>query len=98
MSKKRAYPFSHGGVRYFVAVRPLEAEDKRLCSLTAAQRAVLALLAQGLTNAEIATRRKTSPRTVANQVASLLRALGCASRAELALLGRLASSGVGSEG
>ncbi len=98
MPKKRAYPFSHGGARYFVAVRPLEAEDARLSSLTAAQRAVLVLLAEGLGNAEIAKRRKTSPRTVANQVASLLRALGCASRAELALLGRLASRGVGPEG
>jgi DNA-binding NarL/FixJ family response regulator len=81
-----------------VVVRPLEAEDARLSALTPAQRGVLALLVDGLTNAAIAKRRRTSARTVANQVASLLRALGCASRVELALLARLAGGGIGREG
>lgn len=39
-----------------------------------------------LSNAEIAERRGTSPRTVANQVASLFRKLGVASRSELRAL------------
>jgi DNA-binding NarL/FixJ family response regulator len=41
-------------------------------SLTIAERDVLELLAQGLTNKQIATLRGRSIRTIANQVASLL--------------------------
>jgi DNA-binding CsgD family transcriptional regulator len=38
----------------------------------------------GLSNAEVAIRRGTSPRTIANQLASVLRKLGVGSRYELA--------------
>jgi DNA-binding NarL/FixJ family response regulator len=86
----RVYVFTHEGSRYFVATKELDAPDPRISSLTPAQREVLALLADGCSNADIAARRKTSPRTTANQVASLLRALGCDSRTELALIGRSA--------
>ncbi len=51
--------------------------------LTAAERDVLARIASGASNAAIARARKASVRTVANQVASLLRKLGAASRYEL---------------
>jgi DNA-binding CsgD family transcriptional regulator len=51
--------------------------------LTQAEREVASLLLAGLSNAEIALRRATSPRTVANQVASLFRKLGLGSRHEL---------------
>lgn len=44
---------------------------------------VLALVSEGLTNAEIASRRRTSVRTVAHQVATLFRRFGVASRVEL---------------
>lgn len=53
-------------------------------TLTAAERDVLELLLAGSSNAEIAKKRKTAIRTVANQVASLFRKFGVGSRAELA--------------
>jgi len=52
--------------------------------LTPAEAAIAAAIQDGLSNAEIARARGRSPRTVANQVASLLRKLGAGSRAELA--------------
>jgi DNA-binding NarL/FixJ family response regulator len=51
--------------------------------LTTAERAILAFLLEGRTNDEIAGARGRSPRTVANQVASIFRKLGVASRREL---------------
>jgi DNA-binding NarL/FixJ family response regulator len=56
-------------------------------SLTAAERDVLALVRMGYTNAAIATARKRSERTVANQVASLLKKLDAPSRRALAVAG-----------
>ena len=53
-------------------------------SLTAAERDVLELLRRGMTNAEIARLRERSARTVANQVASILRKSGVPSRRGLA--------------
>jgi DNA-binding CsgD family transcriptional regulator len=62
-------------------------------SLSAAERDVAMAVLQGLSNAEIAAFRGTAPRTVANQVASLLRKLGARSRTEaIAALGRLQRS------
>jgi DNA-binding NarL/FixJ family response regulator len=52
-------------------------------SLTRAEREVAVLLLDGKTHAEIGRSRKTATRTVANQVASVLRKLGVHSRAEL---------------
>ena len=52
--------------------------------LTDRQLEVLVLLAEGRTNAEIATRLVVSPRTVDNHVAALLRRLGVRSRREVA--------------
>ena len=54
-------------------------------TLTPAERAIAKAIGKGLSNAQIARARKTSERTVANQVASLLRKMNVASRAELAL-------------
>lgn len=51
--------------------------------LTAAEVEVARLAALGRTNAEIARIRETSVRTVANQMATLLRKLGVASRADI---------------
>jgi DNA-binding CsgD family transcriptional regulator len=52
--------------------------------LTDAERKVVALLLEGYANAEIATRRRASVHTIANQVASIFRKLGVGSRHELA--------------
>jgi DNA-binding NarL/FixJ family response regulator len=50
-------------------------------------------LIEGLSNSEIATARQTSVRTVANQVASILRKVGVRSRSEaVTALGRLQRS------
>ncbi|CAN5670467.1 hypothetical protein BH09MYX1_BH09MYX1_36510 [soil metagenome] len=51
--------------------------------LTTAERAILDLVVRGQSNREIAMARSTSIRTVANQVAALLRKLGASSRYEL---------------
>lgn len=58
-------------------------------ALTAAEREVVTLLLEHLSNAEIAERRGTSLRTVANQVASIFRKLGVQSRSELVASGAL---------
>lgn len=51
-------------------------------SLSAAERIVALALLEGLSNSDIAKARKTSVRTVADQVASLFQKLGVRSRAE----------------
>lgn len=58
--------------------------------LSSAEAEVLARIVQGESNAEIAKARRTSVRTIANQVASVLRKTGCASRFEL--IGRFAGA------
>jgi len=51
--------------------------------LTKAEEEVLAFLLDGCDNASIAAARRTTLRTTANQVASIFRKLGVASRTEL---------------
>ena len=51
--------------------------------LTSAERDVLARVVRGESNQAIASARKTSVRTIANQVASLLRKCSAASRFDL---------------
>jgi DNA-binding CsgD family transcriptional regulator len=50
---------------------------------TAAERAILDYVRAGLSSSEIARARGTSPRTVANQLASMYRKTGVTSRHEL---------------
>src|SRR4051812_22557203 len=54
-----------------------------VAALSPSERAVCELIASGASNAEIARARKTSARTVANQLASAFRKLGVSSRFEL---------------
>lgn len=65
-----------------LGVAPSFATEK----LTLAERDVLSLVREGLSNGAIARRRGTSERTVANQIASLLRKTGADSRRGLAVL------------
>ncbi|HEY6077994.1 MAG TPA: LuxR C-terminal-related transcriptional regulator, partial [Polyangiaceae bacterium] len=58
----------------------VDAASATTAQLTEAEAGVLALVREGLTNAQIARRRRSSPHTVANQVATLLRKLGLPSR------------------
>lgn len=56
------------------------------CQLTSAEGRVLELALSGHSNAAIASLRRVSPRTIANQLASIYRKLGCGSRMEAARL------------
>jgi DNA-binding NarL/FixJ family response regulator len=53
-------------------------------SLTDAELKIAAMVAEGLSNPEIAQRLVTSPRTVGTHVSHILKKLGVASRAEIA--------------
>jgi len=66
-----------------LAVAKVELCPRSLSELTSAEREVALLVLDGLTNAEIGVQRKTSPRTVANQVAAVFRKLGVHGRLEL---------------
>lgn len=59
---------------------------RELQGVTASERKVAELAASGCSNREIAARRGTSARTVANQLASIYAKLGVQSRAQLTLL------------
>jgi DNA-binding NarL/FixJ family response regulator len=62
-------------------------------SLTAAERVVALALLDGWSNSEIARARRTSLRTVANQVSSIFQKLGVRSRSQaVGALGRLQRS------
>jgi predicted ATPase/DNA-binding CsgD family transcriptional regulator len=67
-----------------VPPRPREASRSNAAGLTARQLEVLALLAGGLTNAEIADRLVVSPRTAEHHVAAVLTKLGAATRRDAA--------------
>jgi DNA-binding CsgD family transcriptional regulator len=71
-----------GGLEVLVASYPVGASVGHT-ALSAAEQEVARLLVDGLSNRDIAARRGTSSRTVANQVASMLRKLGVTSRNEL---------------
>jgi DNA-binding CsgD family transcriptional regulator len=58
-------------------------QDHSVPALSAAERVVLDHVVAGKSNAEIAALRRVSVRTIANQVASLLRKFGVGSRFEL---------------
>jgi DNA-binding CsgD family transcriptional regulator len=65
-----------------VLVMP-ETETAQVAGLTVAERDVVRLIRTGARNEEIARVRRTSMRTVANQVASILRKLGVHSREDI---------------
>ena len=68
-------------------------DGERLAPLTEAEREIALLLVRGATNREIALQRGSAERTVANQIQSLFRKLGVASRAELAATALRSSQG-----
>jgi DNA-binding NarL/FixJ family response regulator len=53
--------------------------------LTDRQREIAALVAEGLTNGEIATRLVLTPGTVANHLALIMRAIGARNRVQVAV-------------
>jgi DNA-binding CsgD family transcriptional regulator len=58
-------------------------ESPEASTLTKAECAVVELALGGLSNADIARRRRSSPRTIASQLAAAYRKLGVGSRREL---------------
>ena len=62
---------------------PTSDDLPRADELTLAESNVLQELLEGRTNKEIAAKRSSSVRTVANQVATIFRKLGVSSRSEL---------------
>jgi DNA-binding CsgD family transcriptional regulator len=78
-----AHTFSAGGQEFLVLSYSV-AMNEPPAELTDAERAVVAAVLDGRTNAAIASMRGTSPRTIANQVAAVFRKLGVRSRTELA--------------
>jgi DNA-binding NarL/FixJ family response regulator len=79
----RVSRFEAEGLRFAVISLPNETVPDRVDRLTPSERAVTSLLLGGLSNAEIAAKRGTSERTVANQIAAIFRKLGVSSRTEL---------------
>ncbi|SHN36120.1 response regulator transcription factor [Cryptosporangium aurantiacum] len=61
---------------------------RRLAALTGREREVAGLVAEGLSNAEIARRSRTSETTVKTYVSRVLTKLGCENRVQVALLVR----------
>jgi len=74
--------FQLGGLDFVVLSAPLTPPEK--ATLTKAEREVMELVVAGLSNSEIAERRRTSVHTVSNQLAAVFRKLGVGSRVELA--------------
>jgi len=74
--------FQLGGLDFVVLSAPLTPPQK--VALTKAEREVMELVVAGLSNAEIAERRRTSVHTVSNQLAAVFRKLRVGSRVELA--------------
>ncbi|MFB9316729.1 response regulator transcription factor [Cryptosporangium minutisporangium] len=69
-------------------VRRRESAARRLAALTARERDVADLVGEGLANAEIARRLRTSETTVKTYVSRVLTKLGCDNRVQVALLVR----------
>lgn len=67
------------------AAEPAERADPELDALGEREREVLALVAEGLSNADIAGRLYLSEGTVKGHVSRLMTLLGCANRTQLAL-------------
>lgn len=72
------------GATYLVLSFPLPGPALDAFALSEAEKAVARALLAGRSNVEIAAERRTSVRTVANQVQSIFRKVGVMSRAEFA--------------
>lgn len=79
-------------IDFFGTLRP-EARPQAFPELTDREREILALLAQGVSNATIGRRLSLSPKTVANRVSTILGKLQVADRAQAMLKAREAGMG-----
>jgi DNA-binding CsgD family transcriptional regulator len=83
LAQPRGRIFELGGKRYWTFSVGIGKDSGEGASLTPAERLTAWYVAQGLTNEEVARRRGVAPRTVANQVASILRRSAAHSRSEI---------------
>ena len=81
-SQAHGFAFEVDGRKAFVVSGP--SSTPSFAELTDAEQEVAELAAGGCTNADIASRRGSTARTVAKQLQSIYGKLGVASRAELA--------------
>jgi DNA-binding CsgD family transcriptional regulator len=82
VQKLRGGSFIANGRNLYVLCSP-SLSERLPPVLTASERAVAALLLEGLSNRDVAAMRGTSVRTVANQVSAILRKLRIGSRTEI---------------
>jgi DNA-binding CsgD family transcriptional regulator len=76
-------------VRDFMGIEQVEeGEERAFASLTARERGILALLTEGLSNADIAERLDLSEKTVRNHVSNLFDKLGVWTRAQAIVFAR----------
>ena len=83
---------------YFESFRPSEAEADAFPQLTAREKEVLALIAQGRSNAEIGGLLGLAQKTVRNHVSNVLNKLQVADRSRAIVLARESGIGGGSHG
>lgn len=81
--------------RVLERVRAGPQEDKRLSRLTRQERRILSLLAEGLTNRQIAERIHLAEKTVRNYVSAILKKLGMERRTQAALFSARLEDGPG---
>jgi DNA-binding NarL/FixJ family response regulator len=79
-------------------MRAPKEEDERLASLTGQERRILALIAEGLTNRQIAEQMFLAEKTVKNYVSNLLAKLGMQRRTQAAVFGAEALRRTAAEG
>jgi len=73
----------------FLGLRaPVAVEDRAFASLTARERGILALINEGLSNAEIAERLSLSDKTVRNHISNIFDKLGVWTRAQAMVFAR----------
>jgi pimeloyl-ACP methyl ester carboxylesterase/DNA-binding CsgD family transcriptional regulator len=77
-----------GAVRDFMGIEHVETGEHTFASLTARERGILALLTEGLSNADIAERLGLSEKTVRNHVSNLFDKLGVWTRAQAIVFAR----------
>ena len=80
-------------MQYFSSARPMAAQSSTFPELSDREREILALMAQHLSNPEIAERLVLSQKTVRNHVSNILDKLQVADRAEAILSARAAGLG-----
>ncbi|MBX7190745.1 MAG: helix-turn-helix transcriptional regulator [Sandaracinaceae bacterium] len=78
----RAYEVELDGVRHLVFEHVLDATEGRR-GLSQAEREIVALLEEGLSDREIGLRRGVTRSTLTKQIQSIFRKLGVSSRREL---------------